>query len=334
MHAMTGFPVCLPDSARPNVCPAKNRPASLTPNSPTPPNYRRFTCGPSPVGVNEPVLADCDPSLPAPLRVGDYVNYVGMLDKDRDDQSYFISLHGLEAQLGIYTSPGVDPAYVFIEEALQGTMGARWPLDATTQIPQEATSVFKLVGFTSDPSRTISVEIFDDDANVNPLNPTFAPTRLATKIVPTNLAQLGRFKMMWAAKEDARVVRRNVRVKLSDAIVGPASPSLAPGSVSNERPAAQLPAGASLRGGYAYGQYEAPISEYISPEITRFGVKGWPVPVNFEDFCFLKSTNMVGTQEPSGANGYVIVTAAAISPSPAARARSQLRVDGTRVCGD
>lgn len=328
VHAMTGFPVCLPDSARPAVCPSNNRPAlgSL--------NYRRFTCGPSPVGVTEPIHLGCDPSLPVPLRVGDYVNYVGMLDKDRDDQSYFISLHGLEAQLGIYTSPGLDPAYVFIEEALQGTLGARWSLDAGTQIPQEATSAFKLIGFTSDPSRTISVEIFDDDANVNPLNPTLAPTRLATKIVPTNLAQLGRFKMMWAAKEDARVVRRNVRVKLSDAIVGPATPSLAPGSVSNGRPPAQLPSGASLRGGYAYGQYEAPISEYISPEITRFGVKGWPVPVNFEDFCFLKSVNIVGTQEPTGTKDYVDITAAPIVPSPAARPRSQLRVDGTRVCGD
>jgi hypothetical protein len=253
---------------------------------------------------------------------------------DKDDQGYFISLHGLEAELGIYTSPGLDPAYVFVEEALQGTLGARWPLDATTLIPQEATSIFKLIGFTSDPSRTISVEIFDDDANVNPLNRTLAPTRLATKIVPTNLAQLGRFKMIWAAKEDARVVRRNVRVKLSDAIVAPFVPQLAPGAASNELPAGLLPAGASLRGGYAYGQYEAPISEYISPEITRFGVKGWPVPVNFEDFCFLKTTNSIGTQEPTGAAGYVTVSAGPITPSPAARPRSQLRVDGTRVCGD
>jgi hypothetical protein len=326
VHAHTGFPVCLPDSARPALCPSGNRPAA------TAANYRRFTCGPSPVGATEPVHPGCEPRLPVPLRVGDYVNYVGMMDKD--DQGYFISLHGLEAELGVYTSPGLDPAYVFVEEALQGTLGARWPLDATTLIPQEATSIFKLIGFTSDPSRTISVEIFDDDANVNPLNRTLAPTRLATKIVPTNLAQLGRFKMIWAAKEDARVVRRNVRVKLSDATTAPFVSQLAPGTASNELPAGLLPTGASLRGGYAYGQYEAPISEYISPEITRFGVKGWPVPVNFEDFCFLKTTNSIGTQEPSGAAGYVTVSAGPVTPSPAARPRSQLRVDGTRVCGD
>jgi hypothetical protein len=328
VHAHTGFPVCLPDSARPALCPASNRAAD-----PTAANYRSFTCGPSPTGVNQPILPGCEPRLPVPLKIGDYINYVGMLDKD--DVGYFVSLHGLEAELGIYTSPGLDPAYVFVEEALQGTLGARWPLDATTTIPQEATSVFKLVGFTSDPNRTISVEIFDDDANSNPLNPTFAPTRLATKIVPTNLAQLGRFKMIWSAKEDARVVRRNVRVKLSGASIGPFNPQLAPGTFSNEMTGPLLPAGASLRGGYAFGQYEAPISEYISPETTLFGVKGWPVPVNFEDFCFLKTTNTVGTQEPDATNGYVSVVVGPVVPSPAARPLSQLLANGvTRVCGD
>lgn len=324
VHAHTGFPVCVPDAARPQICPAGNRAASATAA-----NYRRYTCGAMPAGNTEPVLAGCKPHLPAPLRVGDYVNVVGMLDKDA--QGYFLSAHGLEAELGIYTSPGVDPAYVMIEEALQGTLGARYALDALNAIPQEETSRYKLIGFTSDPTRTITVDIFDDDDHGNPLNPTVAPTRLATRIVPTNLAQLGRFKMIWAAKEDARAVRRNVRVMLSPATV--ASPAVfAPGSSSTELTAPLRAAGASARGGYAYGQYEAPVSEYISPEITRFGVKGWPVPVNFEDFCFLATTNKIDTQEPVGAAGYVQITAAPLAPSPAARTLSQLRADGTRVC--
>ncbi len=168
------------------------------------------------------------------------------------------------------------------------------------------------------------------------MNLTFAPTRLATKIVPTNLAQLGRFKMDWAAKEDARVVRRSVRVKLSDATAGPFNPQLAPGAASSSMTGGLLPAGASNRSGYAFGQYEAPISEYISPEITRFGVKGWPVPVNFEDFCYLKTPNTVGTQELNSVSGYVQFVAGPVTPFPAApaRTRSQLRSDGTRVCGD
>ncbi len=130
VHARTGFPVCLPDTARPGLCPGSNR-SSIASAA----NYRRFTCGASPSGVTEPVLSGCQPHLPVPLRVGDYINYVGMLDKD--DLGYFYSLHGLEAELGIYTSPGVDPAYVFIEVSIQGTMGARWPLNVTATIPQE-----------------------------------------------------------------------------------------------------------------------------------------------------------------------------------------------------
>jgi hypothetical protein len=330
IHARTGFPVCLKDNARLGLCPDSNR--ATNPNAP---NYRRFTCGPTPQGATEPVLPGCQPHLPIPLRVGDYINYVGMLDKD--DTGYFISLHGLEAEIGAYTSRGLDPAYTFIEEALQGTKGALYPLDATTTIPQEETTIYKIVGFCTDASRNITVEIFDDDANTGPLTPTSAPVRLATKIVPMNLAQLGRFKMNWAAKEEARVVRRNARVMVSAGTV-PSNAAFAPGKASNEMTAPLLPAGASVRGGYAFGQFEAPVNEYISPETTRFGVKGWPVPVNFEDFCFLKNTNVIDTQEPdpADATGYIKITATAATPSPInpARPRSQLRADGTRVCGD
>lgn len=334
IHARTGFPVCLPDAAFSDKCPAGNRPTAgqLSPQGLL--MDRRFTCGATPAGNTEPAHGTCKPHLPVPLRVGDYINYVGMMDKDA--QGYFISLHGLEAELGIYTSPGVDPAYTFVEEAIQGTKGARYLLDPLNTIPQEETALYKIVGFTTDPSRTVTVDIFDDDANTGPLNPTFAPTRLATKIVPTNLAQLGRFKMMWASKEEARIVRRNVRIKLSDATTAPFNAQLAPGKFSNEMTGALFPAGASKRGGYAFGQFEAPVNEYISPEITRFGVKGWPVPVNFEDFCFLKATNTIDTQEPDAGTGYIQITAGPVSPSPAnpARPRSQQRADGTRVCGD
>ena len=68
-----------------------------------------------------------------------------------------------------------------------------------------------------DPSRSVTVDIFDDDIDSSALPPTAAPARLATRLVPTTGAQLGRFKMIWSAKEDARVVRRAVRVTLTPA---------------------------------------------------------------------------------------------------------------------
>jgi hypothetical protein len=326
VHARTGFPVCLPDRARPGVCPASNRPAD-----PAAAGYRRYTCGTEAVTPLEPALPGCRPHLPAPLRVGDYVNYVGMLDKDA--RGYFVSVHGLDAELGIYTSPGVDPAYVFVEEALQGTLGARYALDALNTLPQEETSRYKIVGFTSDPSRTVDVETFDDDTHEGDLAPTVAPQRLATRIVPTNLAQLGRFKLIWSAKEDARIVRRNVRVVLSAATRPSLVSQLRPGGTSRDLPPGLRAAGASTRGGYAYGQYESPVSEFIAPEITRFGVKGWPVPFNFEDFCFHRTINRIDTQEPA-AGGYLRLTVGPLAPSPAnpARPLSQQKADGSRVC--
>jgi hypothetical protein len=284
----------------------------------------------------------CKPHLPIPLQVGDYINYVGMLDAD--SAGYFISLHGLEAELGVYTSPGVDPAYIFIEEALQGTKGVLYP-----GIPQEETLRYKIVGFTTDPSRTIAVEIFDD-ANLKEVLPKDKAARivanrpqttnvLANKIIPLNGAQMGRFKMLWPAKDQARIVRRNVRVKLSDGVT--AAPGLVHDTVKPGEPSSQLgaslPLGASVRGAYAFGQFEAPVNEYISPENTRYGVMGWPLPVNFEDFCFLRNINSVTTQEPHPtiATEYVTIHAEPVSPDPKNPVRkSQQLANGTRLCGE
>lgn len=58
--------------------------------------------------------------------------------------------HALQALAGIYTSPGANPAYVFTEEALVGTLGDPWP-----DIDQEETSRFRIVGFATDPSRRV-----------------------------------------------------------------------------------------------------------------------------------------------------------------------------------
>ena len=62
-----------------------------------------------------PALPGCDPRRPAPLRVGDHVAYVGMLVPDPAG-GFVVAAHGLEAEVGIYTSPGAEPVYVFIEE--------------------------------------------------------------------------------------------------------------------------------------------------------------------------------------------------------------------------
>ena len=244
VHARTGFPVCVARAAGDALCPAGNRPAD--------PNARRYTCGAVSAEALAPALAGCDPRRPAPLRVGDHVAYVGMLVPDPAG-GFVVAAHGLEAEVGIYTSPGAEPVYVFIEEALMGTVGQPF-----VGVPQEETSRVRIVGFTTDPSRAVEVSLIDSGRNETGTSLT-GPAGLT----PSNAAQFGRFRNTWPAKDNARAVRRDIRAQ----VLGSPNQKLASGLTS--------------------GVYVAPIGEYIAPEATRFGVRGFQPPVPFENFCFL-----------------------------------------------
>jgi hypothetical protein len=248
VHASTGFPVCIPRLTDPEKCPATSRVTDV----------RRFTCaGTNPAALTPPAVADapsmrCDPARPVPLAIGDYVTYVGMLQDDNAG-GFIVSAHGLDAELGIYTSPGVDPVYVFVEEAIQGTKGERF-----ANIAQEETTRFRIVGFTTDPTRNVEVLIVDSGRDET----GFSMSGVGG-LTPAGGAQLGRFRNTWPAKDDARAVRRDVLVRVV------------------------TPSHMRLPSGLTSGMYTAPINEYIYPELTSFGQPGFPLPVPFENFCFL-----------------------------------------------
>jgi hypothetical protein len=245
VHARTGYPVCVARSANDELCPAGNRPAA--------PNDKRFTCGQVAAEPLAPALGTCDPKLPARLKEGDHVAYVGMLVADPAG-GFVVAAHGLEAELGIYTSPKAEPVYVYIEMALQGTLGERFP-----DIPQEETTRVKIVGFTTDPTRAVEVRLIDTGRNE-----VGTPLTGPAGLIPSSGPQLGRFRNTWPAKDDARAIRRDILAQVID-----------------PRPRVKL------ANGLTSGQYVAPIGEYISPEATRFGVRGFQPPVPFENFCFL-----------------------------------------------
>lgn len=255
VHAKTGFPVCVAGTGAVDPdCPAANRPAD--------PAVRQFTCGAS--SATAPAHPGCNPTRPVPLAVGDYVTWSGILLPDPAG-GFLIAAYGLDAELGIYTAPGAEPVYIFIEEALQGTKGERFP-----DIPQEETTRFRIVGFTTDPTRNVEIRLVDSGGR-NEIGTSFTgPGGLS----PSNGAQLGRFRNTWPAKDDARAVRRDVLAS----VVG--------------SPHGVLP------NGLTSGKYLAPISEYIYPEPTSFGVTGFPTPVPFENFCFLALGG--GTFETAG----------------------------------
>ena len=244
VHARTGYPVCIPRSGADPLCPAGNRPAA--------PNDKRYTCGNVAAEPLAPAHA-CDARLPAPLKVGDYVTYAGML-VPHPAGGFVVAAHGLEAELGIYTSPGAEPVYVFIEEAIQGTLG-----EAFNNMPQEETTRVRLVGFTTDPSRPVEVRLIDTGRNE-----TGTTLSGPAGLQPSNGPQMGRFRNSWPAKDNARAVRRDMMV-----------------SVIDPRPREKL------ANGLTSGVYVAPVGEYISPEATRFGVLGFQPPVPFENFCYL-----------------------------------------------
>jgi len=291
VHAKTGFPVCIPRSdpqaADDPKCPSANRPVGA--------NAYRFTCARSgePAASNDAPSHLCNPELPVPLRKDDYVTFLGNLQPDPAG-GFLISAYGLDAELGVYTSPGAEPVYLFVEEAIQGTKG-----EPFADIPQEETTRFRIVGFTTDPTRIVDVSIVDSDRG----DIGFSFTGPAG-LTPSNGPQLGRFRNTWPSKDNARAVRRDVKVTVIDS------------------PRAGLPTGLTS------GTYVAPISEYIYPEITQFGVPGYPSPVAFENFCFL--LNAGGSFSTS--SGDVALATPSPFPSSGHPLSQQIGAGPSRVC--
>lgn len=281
VHAATGYPVCIPraDNDGDPLCPMKNRPKTndkfLT----------RFTIGNEKarnhLGVEVPgakICTGCDSHSMVPLVVGDYVVYSGTLQKDTNGSTY-VSAYSLEADLGVYTSPGVDPAYVFIEEAILGAGGTAFPgIDQETGpgkvVPgQTLVTRFKIVGFTTDPSRTVDVFAMD----VKDANSIEQVPRLIQSISTEPVAPIGRFE----TTIDQQVFMpppREIRAQIHGIW-----DTNDPGVRLSQEPEQSA-------NGLTFGRYDAPVAEYIFPEGRVFGGKEPEpglIPANFEDLCFL-----------------------------------------------
>jgi hypothetical protein len=277
VHAATGYPMCVPEPANPE-CLASNRP----PVAPDGSGSRRFTVGATAALSDAPACSACDPKKMIPLAIGDFVTYTGILVKDpttTDPNATYVSASALEADLGVYTEKGKDPAYVFIEEALEGTGGTAFPgLDQETGpgkvLPgQTLVTRFRIVGFTTDPSRNVNVFALDA---LKPLAEGKFTERLLSSVQPEQVAPMGRFRIT-VDQQVFMPPTREIRARIQG-IVGsnvPTTPPTEPLKAAN---------------GLIYGEYTAPVAEYIFPEGRVFGAKkpqpGF-IPANFEDLCFL-----------------------------------------------
>ncbi|KAJ7145996.1 hypothetical protein C8R44DRAFT_5148 [Mycena epipterygia] len=96
--AATGFPVCIPRNTTDSECPLTNRPTDGNGN------YLTSFTFPAPDLVTE---GGPDPRFMTPLVVGDYVTFSGIKTADG-----VLELYMLQANLGLFTAPGTQPAYV------------------------------------------------------------------------------------------------------------------------------------------------------------------------------------------------------------------------------
>ncbi len=273
VHAMTGYPVCIPTSATGDPrCPTSNRMKDDNGNL-----VRRYTIGSklaeNPNGIpvaTSPLCTTCDSKFMVPLVAGDYVILSGIWIDDVDaatNTTGYISAYSLEANLGIYTSPGENPAYIAIEESHWGSGGI--PFD---NLPQETgpgkpavpgtnlVTRFFIVGATTDPSRNVEIIALDVDPVTGDEK---KPPRILSVVSPEPIAPLGRFR---------RTVEQSVFLpptrEIQAHIVGTASVKKT--EVAN---------------GLEWGQYTAPVGEYLFPEGRNWGNP--EVPMNFENLCFL-----------------------------------------------
>lgn len=271
ISAATGIPVCIPRVAPPMVdteCPLTNRPLNgssfgndpfLASNAP----LRGFTM-PAPVldaYGNNTVVPDAYKQVP--MMVGDQVDYAGTLYKidpngPNTPANLYISAHTLSDNLGIFTAPGVPPAYVTVEEVLIGTGGA-----GVQGLLQEAATRLTVVGTTTDPTRLIDIYAQDVNACTGE-----AKLRWLAATDPSTQPVKGRFVY--------RVLGGTFMPPTRNYVVKSETQKLDPFGTEVEIKAAN---------GVITGQFLLPNFEFIFPENHAFGDP--LVPFNFQDLGFL-----------------------------------------------
>ena len=281
--AETGYPLCIPRTnptgpTPDTLCPETNRPVGGLPVNGVLMHAGTFYMPPA-VGLPDPntiakpvsfpalnILGD--PAKQAPLEVGDFIHYKGTQAVDAGGK--YIAAHTISANLGIYTTPGADPAYSIQEVNIVGVASALGFAG-----PQEGRELFKIVGFTTDVARMVDTgKVITDpcdgtEAFVNitsqwPNGSALDPTGNALANVP-----LGRFRSQFL---------KGINLGVS---MIPATKEIRT-QIRGSNPGLLLTAA----NGLTYGQYQAPVGEYIFPENLGFGTLPI-VPNNFENLQFL-----------------------------------------------
>jgi len=295
-----GFPMCFPRTdpavADDPLCPQANRPISTGLKDPItgqqhPPagEFDSFFT------MNSPGTGFPDPSIQAPMEVGDFVNFAGTLVTDDPNHptggpypgtaNTYISAHTINDNTAIFTAPGTNPAYVTIEVGLIGTGGL------TIFGAGEAAIRTRFEGMTTDPSRNIHLYGID----INPVTGATSDRDWGTIGVDPGPPLLGAVKGRWRFRPPCAAFGTPVTDK--KCVMNQAGTFLPPTrevravieGLQSQNPqnvgvGCTAPCATAAANGIFYGQYHAPIGEYIFPE----NVPGQPIPENnFNTIDFL-----------------------------------------------
>jgi len=315
----TGFPMCFPrvvadptvvGNADDPLCPQTNRPISngaftfMVPAETPRPTGEFATLfrmdSPANVALGPaacvrggliPIAPCLDPRKQAPFEVGDYITFAGTRIKDVGRNGFYISAHTIVNNIAIYTAAGIDPAYVTIGVSLIGTGGL------IILGVAEAAIRTRFEGMTTDETRLI--RLFGND--INPVNgvvtdrewgtilpqiPPTGPVRGRWRFRPPCTGAVATDKVCTPPPAGVFVPpTREVRAVitgLQQFLTGTHTPN----------PASQVPPSGAITvttaittaNGIFYGQYHAPINQYIFPE----NIPGNVIPENnFNTIDFL-----------------------------------------------
>ncbi len=277
IRSITGYPMCIPrmapgtypagpgtpgtaDPYFPGTtglddpqCPEINRPRDQSANLIN--IYTMNVPGDAPT-IDNPFPQD--PYTEVPFEVGDFVTIIGTQVLDSTTFQPFVSATEIVTNLGVYTFPNVDPAYILVEVLLMGTGGSPDPA-----FPQEAARRTRVEGFSTDPLRNVDISAIDIDACGSL---TFRlPTWVSNFPVEQGLPLIGK-KGRWRFRPNGGTFLppvQNVGAQVSGGLV----------SVQNN--------------GLVYGYYQLPVPEFIFPEDLVPG--NLPPAYNFQDLPFLVS---------------------------------------------
>jgi len=293
IHAATGYPMCIPRvtadptmslNADDPLCPQANRPRPQCRNfsqaGVVPPASGELTAAPAGQAYCSQFVMPAaggasgpDARKQAPFEVGDYIQYSGTLIGTVNGT--YVSAHTIEANVGIYTQPGVRPSYLAIGDFGVGTADPN--ATAVNGAGQETQDRLFLESETTDVKTPVDIYMQDVDPASGALrNRWVTPYEMTGEnqagvpsggITTQNTGPQPQRARIRATKAPAGLLSqpsRTIRVAVRS-LCTPAGPT---GQAALDTCFANAP---KVANGLVAGEYVAPVFEFIFPENVKPG---------------------------------------------------------------